>query len=337
MATDTGMGDSMDSVNVVEDSEVRTLFVSGLPMDTKPRELYLMFRAYKGYEGSLLKVTGKNGKSTSPVGFVTFGSRCAAESAKQDLQGVRFDPDLPQTLRLEFAKSNTKVTKPKQQQSPQPAATLPTALIHPVAGQEFGATAFISGVPDGWMTHPLTATYADLSSALHPTLIQHPTLTQVPLRIPTLTAMAHPSQLTTLNNSYMHSFTASPMLGSPVSNGTAFGPTLTLAASSPCSTLFVANLGTFCSEQELKELFASLPGFVRLKMNNKGGSPVAFVEYQDVRCASDALTRLQGAILMSSERGGIRIEFAKNKMGDAARKLDDMFSQMPHAAAGIIM
>lgn len=28
-------------------------------------------------------------------------------------QGVRFDPDLPQTLRLEFAKSNTKVTKPK--------------------------------------------------------------------------------------------------------------------------------------------------------------------------------------------------------------------------------
>ena len=49
--------------------------------------------------------------------------------------------------------------------------------------EEFGATAFISGVPDGWMTHPLTATYADLSSALHPTLIQHPTLTQVPLRV----------------------------------------------------------------------------------------------------------------------------------------------------------
>ena len=29
-------------------------------------------------------------------------------------QGVRFDPDQPQTIRLEFAKSNTKVTKPKQ-------------------------------------------------------------------------------------------------------------------------------------------------------------------------------------------------------------------------------
>lgn len=30
------------------------------------------------------------------------------------MKGVRFDPDLPQTLRLEFAKSNTKVQKPKQ-------------------------------------------------------------------------------------------------------------------------------------------------------------------------------------------------------------------------------
>ena len=28
-------------------SQVRTLFVSGLPMDAKPRELYLLFRAYE--------------------------------------------------------------------------------------------------------------------------------------------------------------------------------------------------------------------------------------------------------------------------------------------------
>ena len=46
-------------------------------------------------------------------------------------QGVRFDPDMPQTLRLEFAKSNTKVAKPKQQ-SPQPASTHPT-FLHPFA------------------------------------------------------------------------------------------------------------------------------------------------------------------------------------------------------------
>lgn len=88
--------------------QVRTLFVSGLPMDAKPRELYLLFRAYEGYEGSLLKVTSKNGKTASvswcksqliyrkcnlssflssqPVGFVTFNTRAGAEAAKQDLQ-----------------------------------------------------------------------------------------------------------------------------------------------------------------------------------------------------------------------------------------------------------
>jgi hypothetical protein len=52
--------------------------------------------------------------SQKPVGFVTFASRTDAEQAKQELTGVRFDPDMPQTLRLEFAKSNTKVQKPKQ-------------------------------------------------------------------------------------------------------------------------------------------------------------------------------------------------------------------------------
>lgn len=120
------LSQSMDSVNNVPEEEVRTLFVSGLPMDAKPRELYLLFRAYKGYEGSLLKVTSKNGKTSSPVGFVTFSTRAGAEAAKQDLQsGVRFDPDLPQTIRLEFARSNTKVSKPKQKASP------PAPVSHP--------------------------------------------------------------------------------------------------------------------------------------------------------------------------------------------------------------
>jgi len=181
------LSQSIESVNTNPEEEVRTLFVSGLPMDAKPRELYLLFRAYKGYEGSLLKVTGKNGKTTSPVGFVTFNSRCAAEGAKQDLQGVKFDPDLPQTLRLEFAKSNTKVTKPKQQ-SPQPAATHPT-FIHPLTGQELGAAAFFPGMAEQWAAHPMhSMSYAELAptaAALHhPTLIQHPALAQVQMRFP---------------------------------------------------------------------------------------------------------------------------------------------------------
>ena len=45
------------------------------------------------------------------VAFVTFETRCTAEKAKTELQGVRFDPELPLKLRLEFAKANTKVTR----------------------------------------------------------------------------------------------------------------------------------------------------------------------------------------------------------------------------------
>ncbi|XP_068612160.1 RNA-binding protein with multiple splicing-like [Brachionichthys hirsutus] len=62
------------------EEEVRTLFVSGLPLDIKPRELYLLFRPFKGYEGSLIKLTSKQ-----PVGFVSFDSRSEAEAAKNAL------------------------------------------------------------------------------------------------------------------------------------------------------------------------------------------------------------------------------------------------------------
>lgn len=87
---------SVGTTDSASPSQVRTLFVSGLPMDAKPRELYLLFRAYRGYESSLLKMTAKNGKPTSPVGFVTFVSRQDADEARKSLQGVRFDPECAQ-------------------------------------------------------------------------------------------------------------------------------------------------------------------------------------------------------------------------------------------------
>ncbi len=45
----------------------------------------MFFFVVQGYEGSLLKVTNKNGKNLSPVGFVTFANRVDAETAKQEL------------------------------------------------------------------------------------------------------------------------------------------------------------------------------------------------------------------------------------------------------------
>uniref|UniRef100_A0A3Q2VA07 RNA binding protein, mRNA processing factor 2b n=1 Tax=Haplochromis burtoni TaxID=8153 RepID=A0A3Q2VA07_HAPBU len=75
--------DAEPNNNVSIEEEVRTLFVSGLPVDIKPRELYLLFRPFKGYEGSLIKLTSKQ-----PVGFVTFDSRSGAEAAKNALNMI---------------------------------------------------------------------------------------------------------------------------------------------------------------------------------------------------------------------------------------------------------
>jgi hypothetical protein len=41
---------------------------------------------------------------------------------------------MPQTIRLEFAKSNTKVSKPKQQAT---AVTAHPSLMHPLTGRKY--------------------------------------------------------------------------------------------------------------------------------------------------------------------------------------------------------
>lgn len=41
------------------EEEVKTLFLSGLPDDIKEREIYNLFRTYKGYESCQLKYSGR--------------------------------------------------------------------------------------------------------------------------------------------------------------------------------------------------------------------------------------------------------------------------------------
>lgn len=78
-------------------------------------------------------------------------------------------------------------------------------------------------------------------------------------------AMHPSSNYPTLHHQTGH-FLPSPSLASPVgSNGGTTNPqqqhqqqppNTPMAANAPCSTLFVANLGQFVSEHELKEMFA---------------------------------------------------------------------------------
>ncbi|KAJ6419850.1 hypothetical protein OIU84_029886 [Salix udensis] len=78
----------------------------------------------------------------------------------------------------------------------------------------------------------------------------------------------------------------------------------------PCPTLFVANLGQNCTEEELIQVFSRCPGFLKLKMQSTYGAPVAFVDFQDTASSTGALNHLQGTILYSSVAGeGMRLEY----------------------------
>lgn len=74
---------------------------------------------------------------------------------------------------------------------------------------------------------------------------------------------------------------------------------------------------TYTEQHPCCILVHSFPGFCRLRMHAKSGFPVAFIEYQDVRCAAHVMGQLQGSFLLSSDRGPIRIEYAKSKMAAA--------------------
>ncbi|XP_075821566.1 RNA-binding protein with multiple splicing 2 isoform X4 [Microtus pennsylvanicus] len=167
----TGAGTGTAPSGPLEE-EVRTLFVSGLPVDIKPRELYLLFRPFKGYEGSLIKLT-----SRQPVGFVIFDSRAGAEAAKNALNGIRFDPENPQTLRLEFAKANTKMAKSKLIATPNPTSVHPALGTHLIARDPYDlmGAALIPASPEAWAPYPLYTT--ELTPAISHTTFTYPAAT----------------------------------------------------------------------------------------------------------------------------------------------------------------
>ncbi|KAF6024745.1 hypothetical protein EB796_016947 [Bugula neritina] len=318
------------------DDEVRTLFVSGLPMDAKPRELYLLFRGYKGYEGSLLKITNKNGKNTSPVGFVTFTSKSAAESAKLDLQGVKFDLDLPQTLRLEFAKSNTKVTKPKTLNNNtinNPALHQAQAFL-PFQHHELAAVPFLHAGAEWSAASPLAYDLQALQQ--HQNLAAFQQLQLPPHMVAQMSGvgvgvgglasaagLGHltPAQLAAVSQA---NFVSPTLQANPIVAATSPTANQMQSSNTPSNTLFVSNIGTYCIEPDIHDLFATFPGFVKFRrtqhpvqMQNGGHSFCAFVEYSDVQSATLVMKRLQGHVLRSGDMGsGIRIEFAKTKILD---------------------
>jgi len=90
----------------------------------------------------------------------------------------------------------------------------------------------------------------------------------------------------------------------------------------PCTTLFVTNIDSQTTEEDLTHIFGSVPGFKRLRLPPKEGRSRrnAFVEYADIPSAQSALYSLQTYPLGSCY---LHIEFAKAPMGEQGHRSRD--------------
>ncbi|XP_065187616.1 U1 small nuclear ribonucleoprotein A-like [Sycon ciliatum] len=319
--------DTDDTASAAEDEEVRTLFVSGLPLDVKPRELHLLFRSFQGFKGASLKFTGKPTKSPTPVAFVAFDSRQNAEVAKDELQNVRFDPDFSQTLRLEFARANTKVTR-------KPAnPNMGSLSSFSIPGQYYSYNPMdrlpVPGSVPCWTLPPLSNLALNPAAAAAIEWGPVSPYAAGPQMMPSSPTQAAGGGGPGGAGAGMHQqFGASTPVSSAPSHqhqhsGVVAGQTS--PAATPCNTLFVANLGPGTRDEHLEEAFSRCPGLRRVRLHTGKGTTVSFVEFVDPPHATLAMSVMRG-YKFSPEHTGIRIEFARNRMGNRNVELPS-----PHA------
>lgn len=254
---------------------MRTLWLSGFPLDVKHREIHNLFRPYRGYEDSILKPNG--------VAFVTFTSHEAAVAAKSDITGLHFDPDGTDVLKVEFAKQNS-----KRRREAEESASPEFWSKEREAKRIKRALAGGGGGGGGPTSIDVNAMY-------------RAGLAGYPFNPPSMYGL---SSMGPVPDAYL--LGGQDRLPKPAGKSLVRFP--------PGSTLFISNLGTASSEQEISEVFGAFQGFVRAQLYNRGHNINAFVQYKDYESSTQALNHLQGSVLMSSDKGPMKIEYAKNPM-----------------------
>lgn len=255
--------------------EVRTLFIAGLPEDAKHREIYNLFRDFPGYESCQLR---NSGHSSQAFGFAIFSDQQSAVAAMHALNGIVFDLEKDSTLHIDLAKSNSRSKRSRTEDKALYSSEKKVRRSH---------------------ANSLSMTDTGHGSNIHVSGLGK-------------SALAHST------NGNSSSQSAMDFYHNVTTGFDATKDSLGASASQnnpPCPTLFVANLGPACSEHELTQVFSRCPGFLKLKMQNKRGVPVAFIDFQDATCSTGALNSLQGLVLRSSEGEGMRLEYAKSRMG----------------------
>jgi len=245
---------------------IRTLFLSGFPHDIKQREIHNLFRFIDGYEDAILKPNG--------VAFVLFTDQDKAYNAMETLNGIYFDPDSAEMLRVELAKQNSKRRRDAEE-SQNPLFFSPERQERRLRkASQMAATSYVTQ-----LAHPTLFGYQHYGGNVFS-----------PYGAPDPFAFSAPPQ--------QHH--------RPPKNSR--------QVITPCSTIFVSNLSTEVQEEELRRVFSRLDGFVRLQMFQKKDNMSCFVQFKDIMCSTNAINLLQGYVLSSSSKGPLHAEFARNEM-----------------------
>nr|CAD1840257.1 unnamed protein product [Ananas comosus var. bracteatus] len=95
----------------------------------------------------------------------------------------------------------------------------------------------------------------------------------------------------------------------PVPPPSGYAPVQNTKDNPPCNTLFIGNLGENVIEDELRSLFSVQPGYKQMKVLRQERNTVCFIEFDDMNTAAAVHHNLQGAVIPSSGRGGMRIQY----------------------------
>ncbi|PWZ27892.1 Cell wall integrity protein scw1 [Zea mays] len=250
--------------------EVRTIFITGLPADVKERELHNLLRWLPGFEASQI-----NFKGDQPMGFALFSTAHQAIAAKTALQDMVFDAETKVALHTEMAKKNLFVKR--------------------CVGIDANAVDQSKRLRTGG-----DYTHSPYAPPFHPPP-------------PAVSMWGTPGYITAPPPYNPYAAYPVPPVAmtspAPVTGPTAYAPVQNTKDNPPCNTLFIGNLGDTVVEEELRSLFSVQPGFKQMKVLRQDRNTVCFIEFEDVNAATSVHQTLQGAVIPSSGRGGMRIQY----------------------------
>lgn len=262
-------GSSVDAVRRPEDvTHIKTLYVSGFPADIKYREVKNLFRFFPGFEHAVLNLKGNVSRAffgvfgempflsrvrvvicvfiwllclgKAPVVFATFTTADEANNAKGILQGVKFDEETQPhiELRVQIARANSQTTGVSPRKQRHNGMASPMAQGHLSTDDAFrraGAGGLSPSAPLRISPHAYGRELASPSGS----------------QSPHSRGQAGPSAGGKAFVPLPSPSARSPVAGfgfeGPFTPGTSLSPTPSPSSktmpTTPCTTLFVANLG----------------------------------------------------------------------------------------------